>query len=186
MHPPKDPNGRPHSGPPFWKSAFRFVAGLGYLALVAVVLSGLTAAPFLRVFLAVALVAAFLTTLVLIWLTRWAMREDGRRGQFGLASLLFLTTLVAVCLAVVRWVVVSANPLRRDGQWSSELTIFLFTGALFLLLATLALPFLAGMAESLVWLAVWFVRRPLVRGWLSRRRIRDRNKANEPSRGPPS
>jgi TRAP-type C4-dicarboxylate transport system permease small subunit len=186
MQPPKVTNGRPRSGPPFWRSAGRFLAGLAYLALVAALFSGMTGAPFPSVFLAVVFGAGFSTALALVWLTQWAMRDDGRPGQFGLASLLFLTTFLAVYLAVVRWVVVSRDAFRRHGPWSNELAPFLLTAGLCLVLAVLAIPFLAGMAESLVWLAVWLARRPRVRRWLSRRRARDREESDKPTSGPTS
>jgi hypothetical protein len=161
---------RPHTpwGAPL---LFRFLGGLCYLAFVAFVLSAVTTVAFGPMFLAVLAGAAFCTGLALFWMTRWAMREDGRPRQFSLGSLFFLTTFVAIYLAAVRWLVVnlrwpsSSGPPAADEQ--SRLFIGVGIGCLFL--AAISIPIVLGMAEALVWFGVWLVRRPVLRRWLSRR-----------------
>ncbi len=147
----------------------RFLGGLAYLLVVTVVFGIATGAGFVPTLLAVLAGAAFCTTLALIWLTRWALRDDTRSRQFGLGSLFFLTTFAAVYFGFVRWLVVHATPM--GAAFSKETgKLFLVVGVISLVLAAIAVPFLFGMAESLVWLAVWIVRRRVVRRWLSRGR----------------
>jgi hypothetical protein len=47
---------------------------------------------------------------------------------------------------------------------------FVIVGVICLVLAAGAIPFVVAVADSLVWLAVWLVRRPRVRRWLLTRR----------------
>ena len=145
----------------------RFLGGLCYLALVAVLLSGVTTVAFWPMFLAVLAGAAFCTGLALFWLTRWAVREDGRPRQFSLGSLFFLTTFVAIYCAVVRWLVVNSWPRLSSPPPAGEQFLWVGIGCLFL--AAISIPIVFGMAESLVWFGVWLVRHPRVRRWLSQR-----------------
>jgi hypothetical protein len=153
---------------------FRFAAGLGYLALVAHISSSVTEVDFLPMFLAIVAGAAACTTLAITWLTCSALREDARAGQFGLGSLFFLTTFAAIYFGLIRWLVVHSRHAVVRGPidvWQQYLAI----GLVCVFLSVLAVPFLVIMADSLVWLAVWIVRRPKVRRWLQRwRSWRDR------------
>jgi len=169
---PKLPTGRTA----LW---FRFLTGFGYLALVAYILSGLTGRDFLIVFPAVVCGALFCSAVVLFMLTRWALREESRMGQFGIGTMLILTGLVSMYFATVRWLMVGRSP--GSGEDSGFLGIALGSGEnlgflgialVCLVLAVVAIPFVLGMAESLVWFAVWTVRRPAVRRWLSSKRPR--------------
>ncbi len=148
--------------------AFAFLAGLVYLGFVAALLSGVTRVGFVPMFLAVLAGAVFCTSLALVWLTRWALREESRPRQFSLSSLLFLTTFVAIYFAVVRWLVVNSWPPGVAQPPDGEK--FLMVGTACIVLAAISIPCLLGMANSLVWFAVWLVRRPSVRRWLARRR----------------
>ena len=123
---------------------FRFLTGLGYLALVAVVLSGLTSHGFLIVFPAVVCGALFCSAVVLFMLTRWAVREESRFGQFGIGTMLILTGLVSMYFAAVRWLMVGRSP------GSGEDLGFLGIALVCLVLAVVSIPFVLGMAESLV------------------------------------
>jgi len=139
------------------------------LTVVALFFCGATESPFLPMFLAVVCGACFSTALGVWWLARWALRDDSRPGQFGLASLLLLLTVAAVYFAVVRMIVTRFVSLGRFPPDEAPLA-FLVVGAISLLLALLGVPFLLAMANSVVWLAVWLVRRPSVRRWLKDRR----------------
>lgn len=166
-----DPRTLPSNGPPLWKSLQRLVFGMAYLAAVAGGFSGAARVPYLWMLLAVLVGTVFCTTLALVWLTRSALRGDGRKGQFGLASLFLLTTFAAVYFGAVRSVVVSSVPLPA-GRSSHAPGVFVLVGAICFVLAALAIPFVVAMADSLVWFAVWIVRRPSVRRWLRERRSR--------------
>jgi hypothetical protein len=101
------------------------------------------------------------------WLAFSVLREGRRPRQFALSSLFFLTTFVAIYLAVVRWLVVHSRPSLM-AQWG-DIEKFLAMGGLCLLLWAIAGVFLLAMAESVVWFGVWLVRRPWVRRrWLRR------------------
>ena len=135
------------------------------MSLVAAIFSEVTQAGFPQAFLMVACGALFTCGLALFWITGWALRDDARPGQFGIRSLLFLTVFISLYFGVVRWLAIhSQNP-------SANLPII----AVFCLTwAVISVPVLILWMESLVWLAVWTVRRDCVQSWLSRRRNRPR------------
>ncbi|NQU21022.1 MAG: hypothetical protein HQ567_07035 [Candidatus Nealsonbacteria bacterium] len=146
----------------------QLLAGVGYLALVAVGVTAATEHHFLIVFVGVVLGAVFCSGLALLWLTLWALRDDGRVGQFGLGSLFFLTGFVSIYFAMVRWLVVSLQ--QNWASQGSAIELFLVVSGICLLLSLLAIPFVLLMTESLIWFAVWLVHRPVVRRWLRARR----------------
>ena len=165
-----DPQTQSSSGPTLWRSLGRLIAGLAYLVFLASVFGGVARVSFLWTFLALLAGTAFCTTLALGWLTRSAVRGDGRKGQFGLGSLFFLTTFAAVYFGAVRWVVVHLAPLS-PGRSNHGLGLFVIVGTVCLMLAACAIPFVVAVTDSLVWFAVWLVRRPSVRRWLRNRRL---------------
>jgi hypothetical protein len=132
-----------------------FLAGLVYLCAVAGLLNGMTGHSFLWMLAAVIAGAAFCSSLALFWLVRWALR-DGRPGQFDIGSLCLFTCFASIYFAAVRWVVVNSQP-SVFGQSVWAVSVFC------LFLAVLSVPFLAGMANSLVWLAARLVRWPPLR-----------------------
>lgn len=146
-----------------------WVGGLAYLAIVASIFSGVTGVGFIPVFLALLSGAIVCTTLALIWLTRWALREDGRTRQFTLGSIFFVTVFAAIYLGLVRWLVVESTRAGVIGA-GQELVAFAGFAVLCLLLAAISIGLFLRMAEAFVWFAVWIVRRPRVRRWLARRR----------------
>jgi cation transport ATPase len=153
------------------RMVFWWPLGLAYLALVALVFSGMTGADFLRTLLAVLFGATVCATLAVAWLVRSSLSKQARPRQFSLGSLFFLTTFVAIYLAVVRWLVVEAM-LSGRVQPNEAWMAFAAFAVVSLFVAALSAGILLRMTETLVWLAVWLVRLPRVRGWLSRRRAR--------------
>jgi hypothetical protein len=135
-------------------------ASLVYLLLVCPILSILTDCHPLLVFLAVMAGVVFTATVILVWVTSWAMRTDSRRNQFSILTLLFLTLLAAIYLGAIRWIAdLSGDRLGAGGQ------TFLAAAVLCVILTLISLPFLVLVMESLVWFAAWLVRRP----WVQRR-----------------
>ena len=165
-----DPQTQSSNGPTLWRSLGRLIAGLAYLMFLALVFGGVTRVSILGTFLAVLVGTAFCTTLALVWLTRSALDRDGRKGQFGLGSLFFLTTFTAIYFGAVRWVVVHLAPSSL-GRSNRGISPFVIVGAACLMLAACAIPFVVAVADSLVWFAVWLVRRPSIRRWLRDRRL---------------
>ncbi|MBN2474919.1 MAG: hypothetical protein JXB62_09955 [Pirellulales bacterium] len=148
----------------------QLLIGLAYLALVAAMLRSTTGHSFLVVLPAVIGGALFCSGLALAWLTLWAVRNDGRLGQFGLGSLFFLTVFAALYFGLVRWLVVAVE--RGSAARTGDGGRFLSTAVLCLVVVLTSVPFVLGMTESLLWLAVWIVRRRPVRKLLARKRRR--------------
>jgi hypothetical protein len=146
---------------------FQFFLGLFYLSVVAGMLSGATRHPFVIVLVAVIGGALSCSILALTWLTLWAVRRDSRIGQYGIGSLLFLTVFVALYFGLVRWTAdaIGQNPhvqVSRGEVLTSVAIVCLIT-------SILAVPFVLGMTESLVWFAVWVLRRRPIQRLLRRR-----------------
>jgi hypothetical protein len=127
--------------------------GLGYLMWVALWFCQIARTPFWATWMAVLTGAILLTTLLLAWLVRWARREDLHDKQFSLATLLLATALLAIFLALVRWLVV-----RQPGLPSGDLMFFMIFGLVCLAILASALPGVLLVADAVIWLAVWLVR----------------------------
>lgn len=141
--------------------ACQFAGGMLYVAMVSTLLAEFTDGSFWIVFAAVVSGAVFTGTVILTWATLWALRQDTRKNQFSIQTLLFLMTVSAVFLGVVRLLAdLSAD---RLGTGNASL---LAVAVSCLILTVLSLPFLALIMESLVWFAAWLVRRPWVQRWL--------------------
>lgn len=138
-------------------------ASLLYLAVVCPILSVLTDCHIFLVFLAVMAGVVFTGTVILVWITSWAMRKDSRGNQFSILTLLFLTLLVATYLGAIRWLA----DLAGDELGAGEHT-FLAAAAICVILTLISLPFMVLIMESLVWFAAWLVRRPWVQQWIRR------------------
>ncbi len=162
-HQPSEPSRGPRPG----ESICRLLLAAGYLAGIAWGIGAATAVSFAWTLLALLAGTVFTTTLALVWLTRSAIGEEGRRGQFRLASLLFVTTFAAIYFGAVRWVVVRAAPTVAP---ENEMGVFAIVGVFCLVAVAVAVPIVFAAADSLVWFAVWLVRRPRVRRWLRARR----------------
>jgi hypothetical protein len=152
--------------PPARRLWLQFAQGIFYLAVVATILSGMSGQGFWRVLVAALLAALFTTAVLLAWSVRWALRDEGRPWQFSLGSLVLLTALAAAYFGAIRWLVVNSRPR----PYVSPLAQFIEVGLVCFFLAMVSIPCLARMAESLVWLAAWLVRRRPVQRLLSRSR----------------
>ena len=139
-------------------STFRLIGGLflGLLALVvsAFVFTSTSGRDLLPIFFALLFGTCFTGTILLVWLARWAMRNDGRTGQFGIGTLLMLTGLAAVYLGFVRWLIDQSGPQKSVGHTEDFITVCITS---VILMAFSLIPLLS-MAESLVWLAALMVR----------------------------
>jgi hypothetical protein len=160
----------PHRPATAGRLAGRFVLGLYYFAAAALVLSGLTGIAFWRLLAALLPAALACGLLILAMLARWALRPDGRLRQFGLGTALRAMALFAAFFAFVRWLVVAG-----DSRLMAELpegAPFLLLAGVCAILVVLAVPFVLGMLEALVWAAAWLVRRRAFRRMLVRRDTR--------------
>jgi hypothetical protein len=96
------------------------------------------------------------------WLVLWARRTESRLGQFTTGSFFFLAAFVAIFASTVQW-------------FSNLVGLPLGTAALFVIpLLCLALRFVIPMTESILWGAVWLVRRRRVQKLLAALRSRGR------------
>ena len=153
---------QPTGGGRLWT---KFLVGSLYLTFVAAFFALITDSNFLKIWLAVFLGVIFLGILALAWLTGWAQRNDGRLGQFGIPSLLYLTVFVAIFFSVVRWLAV-------NDRFTDEIGARDYVGAAIICacLFGFGASLMIGFMESLVWSTVWIVRRRPMRRWLLRRR----------------
>jgi hypothetical protein len=141
----------------------RFLGGSLYLAVVALMFSAATEITFLLAFLVVLCGALFCCGLAVAWMIGAVCCEDARPRQFGIRSLLFLTVYVSIYFSMVRWL---ANYAPNT---PGSLPII---AAYCLVFGLISVPMLLFWTESLVWLAVWVVRRDCVQSWLAQRRKR--------------
>ena len=128
--------------------------GLTAIVVSSSVLTDISGRDFWSVFFAVSGSTLFTGTILLVWLTRWAMRDDGRISQFGIGTLLMLTGLAAVYLGFVRWLIDRSDPLQ-NADYSGK---FIGVCVLSVFLMAFSLIPLLRMAESLVRLATEVVR----------------------------
>lgn len=140
---------------------FGFLAGLLWTAAVAACLSLGTQCPFPFAFVTV--LGGFLVCggLGLWWLTLWARQKNGRLGQFGIGSLLFLTLFAAIFLGTVRWIVVQA--LHQSPRADSA-GLFCIVALICLVVVLISIPWVLRMSEALLWAGVWFFK---VRRWIN-------------------
>ena len=147
-------------------SIYRLVGGLlfglGAIAFSALILCTPSGHGFWPVFFALAGSLLFTGTILLVWLTRWALRDDGQISQFGIGTLLMLTGLAAVYLGFVQWLIDRTGPLENTDHTSRFIAVCIISA---ILLAISLIPLLS-MAESLVWLATRMVRWGWVQKWL--------------------
>ena len=142
----------------------QFVGGVFYLAVISMVLAESTDSNFFVVFGAVTTGVIFTGTIILVWAASCAIRVDAHRSQFSILTLLVLTLLAAIYLSAIRLFADLAG--ERLGAGDSN---FLVAAVICLILTGVSLPFLLLFMDSLVWLAVWLVRRPWVQRCLKTR-----------------
>ncbi|HYW79615.1 MAG TPA: hypothetical protein VE890_08560 [Thermoguttaceae bacterium] len=139
----------------------QFFVGLVYFSLLAAIVSEITEHPYVFVWFGLLAAVAICAGLALTWATLWALRDDGRLGQFGIGSLLFLTVFAAMFFGLVRWlddaIERTAPTLHDQGLQFSVVAV----GVLLMLL--MSIPYAIGLTESVIWLAVWVLRHPMVR-----------------------
>ena len=154
----------PPSASTLWR---RSVGGLAYLGFVALILSRLTGKPFLLVLLGLLFGVFFSGGVALVWLVRWALRQESRVGQFSIASLLLVTAFAAAFFGAVRWLVTNVDDRQVPGRFGP-----VYVAIVCVFLAGIGIPVVLYLVEAFVWLAAWLVRRPAVQRWLARRRRR--------------
>ncbi len=138
----------------------QFFVGLFYFSGLTTVVCEITRLPFFLVLPGLLAAVAVCAGLALTWATLWARRDDGRLGQFGIGSLLFLTVFAALFFGLVRWIedaVKQLNPTSQQGAHFGEVAIGV------LVVSVISIPFAIGLTESVIWLAVCVLRRPTVR-----------------------
>lgn len=150
----------------------RFGLSAIYVLLLSIVTAAMTKTSWLFALLVLmsALLATFLAILFL--LVQWAEHE-GKGLQVRLSSLLCVIFLLAIYLGLVRWFVVSAVPANIPST-SVWVAVFLGMG----MLAVMSLPFLLMLGDTLLAMAVWLVKQPLVKYWLRARRAKKSRQAD--------
>jgi hypothetical protein len=104
------------------------------------------------------------------WLTLWARQKDGRLGQFGIGSLLFLTVFAAMFFGTVRWIVVQ---ISLPSHQADNAELFSKVALISLIVGLCSIPWVLRMSEALLWAAVWFVK--------FRRWVREQEKSDDRS-----
>ena len=145
----------------------QLTVGLGcYLLFVSSILAGVAGAPFWIVLGAVSSGMVFTAVLFLVWATTWSLSSRSRWNQFSISTLMLLTAVSAIYLSVIRLLADMSGE-----QLGAEEQSFLVLAGVCFVLAGFSLPFLLIYMEHFIWLAAWFVRLPLVQGWLRERRF---------------
>ncbi len=142
----------------------QFVGGILSLAFISLFLAGLIQCNFFLVLGAVTTGVIFTGTIVLVWAASCASRTNAHRSQFSILTLLVLTLLAAIYLGTVR--------LFADlfgASMGASQPDFLIAAMICLFMTGFSLPILLLFMDSLVWLAVWLVRRPWVQRCLRTR-----------------
>ncbi len=153
--------------PHYARFSYQFVLGMGYLSIVCAGISEVTKTSFVLTLTVVLIGVVFTATAFLVWLGVRVVRKQDRRGQFSIATMLFLTFLAAAYLSVIR---VLAGQMRVI---PGDTPPFVQAAILCVFLTGMSAPFLLILMDSFVWLAAWIVRRP----WIQRRlrRLRAKN-----------
>jgi hypothetical protein len=136
----------------------QFGIGLTWFALLAFIVAGLTGTRYLIVLPAMLTISLVLGGLTSWWLVERVARADFQPGRFSLASLMLLMVLVGGYLALVRWLVLATAAQIRYVDPVSAF-VFLVGGVGTLLLCLISATLVAGMLDSLVWWAIWWLRR---------------------------
>ena len=137
------------------------MASFTVLTVVAVVPATITNTPFLVFWPAFIATVLFCSALGLFWLTLWAQMKDARLGQFGIASMLFLTAFMSIFFSAVRWYALAARQIPTDRIEPGQFIVYCLIG-LFLVVALS--PFVLLLTDSLLWGSAYVLR------WIRSRR----------------
>lgn len=132
----------------------QFLVTLFLVAMVSLLLAGLTGVNYILVLSAVLSGLFFTGAMVLVWALSHAV--SGKR-QFSISSMLLLMAILAAYLGVIRFLTDRSGLGLVGGD-----NPFLVTAVICLLLTFFSAPLLAQFLESFVWMAAWIVRTPTV------------------------
>ena len=161
----RDPEPSPH----YARFFFQFVLGMGYLSVFCAGISEVTRTSFVLTLTVVLIGVVFTATAFLVWLGLRVVRKQDRRGQFSIATMLFLTFLVAAYLGVIRLFAERIAPNLGPHEPPS----FELAATICVVLTVVSIPFLVILMDGFVWLAAWIVRRSWVQERLRRLRQKD-------------
>ena len=136
----------------------QFALGLTWLGVVAWIVANLTGPAFVLVLFCLLTGSLGLGGLTAWWVVERVSKTDFRLGRFSIASLLFLTVVVGVFLASVRWLVLATAAKIGHVEPFSPL-VYLGAGFVAFLVALISSTLVVSMLDSLVWLALWWLRR---------------------------
>lgn len=159
----------PEPSPLYARLTFQFVISMAYLSLVCAGISEVTRTSFILTLTVVLTGILFTATAFLVWLALRIVRKQDRRGQFSIATMLFLTFLVAIYLGVIRLFAELIAPTLGPNEPPS----FQLAATICLVLTIISIPFLLVLMDGFVWLAAWIVRRSWVQERLRRLRAKD-------------
>ncbi len=153
----------------------QFIIGMLWLSIWAGLVSFGTETSFWLVLLVVFLLAIGGGAIALFWLARWAER-NAPGGQFSIASLFLAMIFVAAFLSCIRWTLVASASARLNRFPATQLgenlepTLFEFAMTSLFALAMLcaSLPIVLGLLDSVMWSAVWLIKRPGFRAFAVR------------------
>jgi hypothetical protein len=139
---------------------WQFVWGMLWIAIWAGLVSLATQTSFAIVMPSMVALALCGGAIAVFWLARWAER-DARGGQFGIASLLLLVVYIACFLAAVRWCLIVTHQARQlTADLEPTLLEFAMTSLFGLVILYISLPILLVLLDSVMWSAVWLLKRP--------------------------
>ena len=133
-------------------------------------LSHVLGVPFVWLFLAFLAIALLLGAMALMLLARWARRDDGRLGQFSIATGLFLILVLATIFGFSHWA--SEQAILGFSRWVTDQPMALQTGyeragprsygswiAISTLMVLTSIPFTVLLVDSALWGSIWLLRR---------------------------
>ena len=146
---------------------WQFVWGMVWIAIWAGLVSLATQTSFAIVMPSMLALALGGGAIAVFWLARWA-ECAAPGGQFGIASLFLLMVYIAAFLASVRWCLIATHQGRQQRFPKAELTSeleptlleFAMTSLFGLVILYISLPILLGLLDSVMWSAVWLLKRP--------------------------
>lgn len=125
----------------------QLLLGMAWLACLASLLASAAKIHYLYALAGVAGYMVLCISLGMTWLVLWARRKESRLGQFTIGSFLFLVAFVAIFASTLRWfsILIDLTPGPA--------------AVVLIALLSLTFRFVLPMTESILWGAVWLVRR---------------------------